>query len=96
MGRCTILAMTTLKLHILQILKAEGPLNDLELWCQVRDEYTGGLSAIVVIACIELQNLGYIEPPPFDPHVWQLSNKGMEYVAAQTQSQEVPLGSGSN
>jgi hypothetical protein len=87
--------MTPLKALMLKILKTDGPLSDLGIWTKLRDLETGGLSATVVICCIELQRDGYIEPPSHDPHSWQLSVKGMDYVASlpKIRKQEVCLGS---
>jgi hypothetical protein len=98
--------MTPLQHSILQTLRKDGPLSDLGIWCKTRDREitfhavrrgrrpcsgSGGLVSTIVIVCLQLEEEGYIEPPPNDPHSWQLSNKGLEYVAA-CKSQEVPLG----
>ena len=84
--------MTPLQALILVTLKAHGQLNDLELWTNVSDQETGGMSSTIVIACFELQTAGYIEPSSNDPHSWQLSNAGLEFVAAHL-NKEVCLGS---
>jgi hypothetical protein len=82
-----------LKESILLWLKCDGPLSDLGLYSRLTDFETGGFGSTVLTTCLELQEEGFIEPPPNDPHVWQLSDKGLEHVAAKKQSQEVPLGS---
>lgn len=45
---------------------------------------------MVVIACQELQAAGFIEPCPSDLHTWQLSDKGLEFVAALKASDPLP------
>jgi hypothetical protein len=71
----------TLKDSIVLWLKTDGPLSDFGLWRRLTDFETGGFVSQVVVACLQLQDEGFIEPPPNDPHSWQLSNKGLEYVS---------------
>jgi hypothetical protein len=75
--------MTPLKTLILQALRKDGPLSDLGLLEKIPDQETGGLSATVVMCCLELQQERLIEPPHNDPHLWQLTNKGLDYVATK-------------
>lgn len=81
--------MTPLKTLILQALRKDGPLSDLGLLDRIPDEKTGGMSATVVMCCLELKDEGYIEPPHGDPHLWQLTNKGLDYVATKLQPAKV-------
>jgi hypothetical protein len=74
--------MTPLKAVILKALKQHGPLSDIDLFGRIGDEHTGGLASMIVIACLELQQTGFIEPCPSDLHTWQLSNKGLEFLSA--------------
>lgn len=74
--------MSPLKALILQAIKQGGPLSDLDLSARIGDEHTGGLAAMIVISCLELQQAGFIEACPSDLSTWQLSNKGLDLVAA--------------
>lgn len=75
--------MTPLKAAILRTLKTDGPLSDLGLWGKVKDSLTGGMAAVVVMACIELENEKYIQAPSNDPHTWELSTQGLDWVTSQ-------------
>jgi hypothetical protein len=72
--------MSPLKAFILSELHQRGPMRDVDLWqhSTVSEVYT------VTVACVELQQEGYIDHPSgirplsFD---WQLTEKGKEVAA---------------
>lgn len=80
-------ALSPLKFSILELLKKRGQMSDLELWSGLRDHETQGFATTVVIACLGLQADGYIEPPSFDPHLWQLTEKGSAYLRGEAVTQ---------
>lgn len=73
--------MTPLKLRILKLLNERGPMRDVELW-----QHTTELTIkTVTVACIALEDDGYIEKPRGHRPVsfeFQLTPKGVEYIAA--------------
>jgi hypothetical protein len=83
--------MTPLKALILKAIKQHGPLSDMDIFSRIGDEETTGFAALVVVACLDLQQSGFIEPCPSDLHTWQLSNKGLEFVAALRKADEEKL-----
>jgi hypothetical protein len=70
--------MTPLKTTIVRLLKSDGPLSDFDLLRLAPEEETGGLAAMIVMCCLELQRDGVIEPTASDPNLWQLSNQGLD------------------
>lgn len=73
--------MTPLKALILSQLSQRGPMRDVELWQH------SNVTALktVTLACISLEEEGYIEKPRSLRPVsfeWQLTEKGIEQVAS--------------
>lgn len=73
-------SMTPLKAKILTTLHEQGPLSELTLSCKFgEDELSGGMAAVVLITCLELENEGYVDPSPIDSSKWKLTAKGLAH-----------------
>jgi hypothetical protein len=77
-----------LKHRILILLWQYGQQSEFGLYVRFSDQETGGLAATILIACLELERDGYVEPWADQPQMWQLTQKGQNYVK-QEQNQEV-------